>query len=147
MDWIEQVHHNCSLDQYWRETNFTQFQFLTASWEVAQLSSLGIVTARQTLLSLLKPRRARYYRTKLPWEEKNKLWLFHSYKSRVLSGTENFCPNMPCVFDYFLTTVAWSSSLYDHDPPPCSYWLHKMTSAFGRYLPKCPGSASPSLTQ
>lgn len=37
---------------------------------MAQLSSLGIVTAKQTLLTLLKPRRARYYRTKLPWEEK-----------------------------------------------------------------------------
>ena len=98
---------------------------------MTQLSSLGIVTAKQTLLTVLKPRSARYFRTKLPWEEKNKLWLFHSYKSRVLSGTENFCLNMPCIFDHFLTVVAWSRSLYSHGPPSCSYWLHKMTPAFG----------------
>lgn len=114
---------------------------------MAQLSSLGIVTAKQTLLTLLKPRRARYYRTKLPWEEKTSSDYFTATRAEfsvVLRTFAQIC--LVCliiswqwlhdqVLSMTMTHLSWS------------YWLHKMTTAFGRYLPKCPGSASPSLIE
>lgn len=114
---------------------------------MAQLSSLGIVTAKQTLLTLLKPRRARYYRTKLPWEEKISSDYFTAIRAEFSVVLRTFAQTcLVCliiswqwlhdqVLSMTMTHLSWS------------YWLHKMTTAFGRYLPKCPGSASPSLTE